>query len=114
MYIGAVAVYYVYMTTSMTNQAYEDLVENHGLTRLPDGYRYEIFHGYYGSIFFELQKRRKYSWMGWKTVRVSDSDTWNIVDKKTLVKKLEKLYNSHFNPPAPPKHFIDDFVGTMP
>lgn len=100
----------------MTNQAYEDLVENHGLTRLPDGYRYKISRGYYfpDDILLDLQKQRKFAWMGWKTIKTTDKNPWEIKDKTDLVDALSFLYETHFNPPKPPKVFIDDFVGTMP
>ena len=114
MYIGAVAVYDTYMTTSMTNQVYEDLIENHGLTRLPDGYRYNIGKDGIGGVFFDLQKQRKFTWMGWRTVKTTDKGQWEIKDKTDIVDVLSFLYRAHFDPPKPPKDFIDDFVGTMP
>lgn len=98
----------------MINETYEDLIENHGLPRLPKGYRYNIIKGYYSTIFFQLEKQRTFTWMGWRTIKTTEKDQWEIRDKTDIVDVLFFLYEAHFNPPKPPKDFIDDFVGTMP
>lgn len=108
-YKPSVAVYDTYMI----NETYEDLIENHGLTRLPDGYRYNIGKDSY-VIFFQLEKQRKFAWMGWTIIKTTEKNKWEIDDKTDIVDVLSFLYEAHFNPPKPPKDFIDDFVGTMP
>lgn len=115
MYNLVQTVYDAYMTTSTTNEVYEDLIENHGLEQLPKGYRYNIWEGAYGTVYFELQKMRKYEWMGWRTILENTADSWEDLNKKAhVVRKLNALYTKHFIPPVKPKRFIDDFLGTMP